>query len=160
MLYDKLSQVTNCVRLYATDSEVTPKVLSPSAREDVISRFLFDDDVKVAVLSINLAGESIDLNNAKQVIFYDLPWQSIRVQQAVYRAVRPGSPHAYVDVAFLTNSSMIDSHMFELFENKLMASKLLLEYDPSNAILDELAIINPNELINKTLKSIEEELLW
>jgi len=159
-LTEEISKRFKTVRLYAVDKEAKPTCLSQEKREDIISEFLFNADVKVGVFSINLASESIDLQSASTVIFYDLPWQSIKVQQAVYRAVRPGSAVDCVDVLFLANSGMIDSHILELYKTKVLASKLLLDFNPSNTTAADLSILNPAELARLTLKTESDDLLW
>lgn len=153
-LYDTLLEQYpgQVIRLYATDTEASPKTLSLDAREELLSKFLFEDEIKIGIFSINLAAESIDLNVANQVIFYDYPWQALKIQQAIHRAVRPGSTIKHVDVHYLVNHGMIDQHQYTLIEQKQIGSKLLLDFDPQNLSPNDYAGMNITELIQKTLE--------
>jgi superfamily II DNA or RNA helicase len=120
------------IRLYANDPEVYPATLSPLQRSNRLAEFLYNDDIKAGVFSINLASESIDLNNADTIIFYDLPWQAIKIQQAIFRAVRPGNPFSRVAVHYLINHGFIDQHQYTLFEEKIKSSKLVIDWEASS----------------------------
>lgn len=141
----------NAIRLYAFDEECVPKHLSSSKREALVCRFLYDPMVKVGVFSINLAAESIDLNVAKQVIFYDYPWQAIKLQQAIFRAVRPGSPVDHVDIYYLFNRGMIDQHQFCLLDERKKSTKAMLDFDPTALRGQDLSLIDTSALITKTI---------
>lgn len=143
----------NVVRLYAHDPNCEPKTLSATKREALVCRFLFDPDVKVGIFSINLAAESIDLNVAKQVIFYDYPWQAIKIQQAIFRAVRPGSPVDNIDIYYLYNSGMIDQHQFYLLNERKKSTKTMLDFDPTNLSNKDLSVLDTSTLIQQTLAS-------
>ena len=153
-LYDALYNIypEHVIRLYATDIEATPKTLSLDAREDLLSKFLFDEKIKIGIFSINLAAESIDLNVANQVIFYDYPWQALKIQQAIHRAVRPGSTIKHVDVHYLVNHGMIDQHQYTLIQQKQIGSKLLLDFNPEDLNPSDYSTMNLTELIQKTLE--------
>ena len=119
-------------RIYAYDENETPKKMGESLREKVMSDFLYNPDVMVGIFSIRLTSESIDLTSAGQVIFYDLPWQSIKVQQAVARPVRPGSVHEEINIHFLVNKGTTDIHRSNLLKQKVVGSSLLLDFDVVN----------------------------
>ena len=141
------------IRLYAQDPELKPKVMSSTQREDLVTKFLCDPDVKVGVFSINLAAESIDLNTASQVIFYDYPWQAIKVQQAIFRAVRPGSPVSHIDIYYLVNSGMIDEHQYSLLNERKKSTVAMLDFDPTALRGQDLNVINTSELIQRSINS-------
>lgn len=143
----------NALRLYAQDPNCKPKVLSASKREALVCRFLFDPSVKVGIFSINLAAESIDLNSASQVIFYDYPWQAIKLQQAIYRAVRPGNPISHIKVNYLYNSGMIDRHQYYLLNERKKSTNAMLDFDPTNLKGQDLSVLDTTELIKRTLAS-------
>lgn len=140
------------IRLYANDECSQVKNLPMSKREELLSKFLYDPKVKVGVFSINLAAESIDLNVAKQVIFYDYTWQSLKIQQAIHRAVRPGSPVKHVDVYYLVNHGMIDQHQYSLIKERMSTSKIMLDFDPTLMRKVDLSSIDFNKVIIKTLE--------
>ena len=156
VLYAKYS--INSLRLYAYDDQCNPKHLSASKREALVCRFLYDPMVRVGVFSINLASESIDLNVAEQVIFYDYPWQSIKLQQAIYRAVRPGSPMNHIKVYYLYNKGMIDQHQYNLLNERKKSSLAMLDFDPTALRGQDLSVINTSTLITRTINT-EKELL-
>lgn len=155
ILHNKFKDIYNidAIRLYAQDQECTPKVLSASKREALVCRFLFDPNVKVGIFSINLAAESIDLNTASQVIFYDYPWQAIKLQQAIFRAVRPGSSVNHIKVHYLYNSGMIDRHQFYLLNERKKSTHTMLDFDPTNLKGQDLSVLDTSELIQRTLTS-------
>jgi ERCC4-related helicase len=153
-LYNELNLLypNQVVRLYATDEEATPKTLSLDKREELLSEFLFNNDIKVGVFSINLAAESIDLNVANQVIFYDYPWQALKIQQAIHRAVRPGALVGHVNVYYLVNYGMIDQHQYTLINQKNIGSRLILDFNAEDLNPSDYSSMNVTELIEKTMK--------
>jgi superfamily II DNA or RNA helicase len=66
---------------------------------------LLSADVLVAT---DVAGEGLNLQDARLVVNYDLPWNPVRVMQRVGRSDRLGSPHASVHVATLVPSRGIE----------------------------------------------------
>lgn len=143
----------NAIRLYANDKECRPKTLNAQRREDLVCRFLYDPDVRVGTFSINLAAESIDLNVAEQVIFYDFPWQPVKIQQAKYRVIRPGSPVDHVNIIYLYNQGMIDQHQYTLLKERDKSSTALLDFDPTAMTQSSLAVIDTSELIKRTIST-------
>lgn len=143
----------NSLRLYAYDEECNPKTLSSSKREALVCRFLYDPMVRVGVFSINLSAESIDLNVAEQVIFYDYPWQSIKLQQAIFRAVRPGSPIDHIKVYYLFNKGMIDQHQYNLLNERKKSSLAMLDFDPTALRGQDLSVIDTSQLITRTINT-------
>lgn len=153
-LHEELTDRYNdsVIRLYANDDLATPKTLSMDSREKLLSEFLFNDQVKIGIFSINLAAESIDLNVANQVIFFDYPWQALKVQQAIHRAVRPGSIVKHVDVYYLVNYGMIDQHQYNLIDQKKIGSNLLLDFNPEDLTPNDYVPLDITELIQKSLQ--------
>lgn len=133
---------SNVVRMYAHDENEKPKTMGDDLREKVMSSFLYDSDVAAGIFSIRLASESIDLTSAKTVIFYDLPWQVIKILQATSRAVRPGSIHKEVNVHFLNNVGTIDFHRSQLMQQKVIGSNLLLDFDVESSRKSDMSPID------------------
>lgn len=50
------------------------------------------------LITTDVAAEGLDLQGAQQVVHYDLPWTSVRLDQRDGRALRLGSTHAQVEV--------------------------------------------------------------
>lgn len=136
------------VRLYAQDIYVTPRQLSAEQRQERVNAFQYDSAVKVAVLSTNLASESIDLTKASAVIHYCLSWSSIKLLQSTARAVRPGNRNKKVSIHYLFQKGMIDEHQVALSIEKIKGSKLLLDYEVDSSADQDLS---PSEVIRRLL---------
>jgi hypothetical protein len=57
----------------------------------------------------NAGAESLDLQKARAVILYDLPWTTLELEQVVGRARRIGTPHASILVYALAQNNLSDS---------------------------------------------------
>ena len=123
---------SNVVRLYAKDEKARPISLSSEARAEIVDEFMYNPECWIGVFSLRLASESINLTSAKHVVFYELSWSSIQIEQAISRAVRPGSMYKEVELHYLLNTGMIDGHMHSLFAGKSEASSKLLDLNVSN----------------------------
>ena len=62
---------------------------------------LLEADVLIAT---DVLSEGLNLQDARAVVNYDLPWNPVRVMQRIGRIERLGSPHQSVDVAHLQPS--------------------------------------------------------
>lgn len=118
------------VRLYAQDPQAQPPRLSAEQRRDVLERILYDPSVKVAVLSLQVCAESIDLTSLSDVCYWAIDWSAIQVAQSLSRAVRPGNPRDQVRVHWLVQPGLLDGYQVQLVREKLRASRRLLDYDP------------------------------
>lgn len=137
------------IRLYAKDTQAIPPELTQQQRVDLVSAFQYDPNVKVGVFSINLAAESIDLTSATDVIYYCSGWSSIKIQQSLSRAVRPGNRNPVVNTHYLYTSGLIDEHQITLAVEKIKGSKLLMDYDLG---VDEAADdLSPAQAIRRLL---------
>ena len=139
------------IRLYASDEEATPRTMTSFQREECITQFLFDSQVLAGVFSINVCSNSIDLNSADRIIFYDFPWQALHVQQCLYRVARPGNKFKTVEVIYLVNKGQIDQHAFNLIDTKNKAAKLLLDFELSELNSTDTAMLDIRQLISSTL---------
>ena len=118
------------VRLYAQDPHAEPKRLKQEQREQILERLMFDAHIKVGVLSLNLASESIDLHNLSSLCFWGVTWSSLQLAQSIARAVRPGCPYTEVQIHWLYHQGLLDEHQVQLLLEKMRAGKRLLDYDP------------------------------
>jgi SNF2 family DNA or RNA helicase len=141
----------NTVRLYAVDELARPTALSSDARAEVVDEFMYNPECLIGVFSLRLASESINLTSAKHVIFYELSWSSIQIEQAISRAVRPGSKHSEVNIHYLLNKGMIDVHMYSLFAGKVGARGELLDLN-----ITESKLQYPNNAIDVVKLILEE----
>jgi len=136
-------------RVYAHDEETVPKKMGEEMRGRTIYQFLHDDSIKCCILQVNLASESIDLQNAGMIIFYDLPWSSLKVEQAIARVVRPGNPREEVEVVFPYNKGLIDDHKLNLIQSKMKLSSLLFDYDVESSTDTKVSAL---DIINEMLE--------
>jgi len=127
-----LKEYYRVVRMYAEDENYKPPVQKPKERKEVVNEFLFNEETKVGVFSIHLASESIDLTSASQIIFYDYPWSSTKLQQSLFRVVRPGNKKDSVRAVYLKNKGFVDEHQQNLLAEKLDSLNLMLDFDTSS----------------------------
>jgi SNF2 family DNA or RNA helicase len=86
-------------------------------REDAKIRFNTSSDVNT--ICINKAGgTSLDLQQAKILIFFDLPWSWGERDQVRGRTRRIGSPHEKVLEIPLICNNTIDQHVYSVLEDK------------------------------------------
>lgn len=140
------------LRLYAQDPGVEPPLLSQEDRVDLVSRFQYDESIKAGVFSINLTAESIDLTAASDVIYYCMPWSSIKIQQSLSRAVRPGNKNLVVNTHYVYTSGLIDQHQVMLATEKIKSSRLLMDYDLGDDVtVTSLQDLSPAQAIRRLL---------
>lgn len=135
-------------RVYAKDEAEEIAELSQEQRIERVTAFQYDKNVKAGVFSINLASEAIELNQASDVIFYCLPWSSIRIRQAISRPVGPGNPYELVKLHYLYHKGFIDEYQVMLAVSKIKTSRALADYDIE---VTEGADLSPTDAIRKLL---------
>jgi len=139
------------VRLYSSDPVESPRTLSHDAREDMISRLLYDDTVRYGVLNLNLCCESIDLTRIDEAVFWDIPWQPIKVFQAIRRLVRPGSTASHINIYYLASPNAIDGHQYNLLQQKLATLNKLMDIRFEDQVDLSLGSISPLTVIQRLL---------
>lgn len=88
------------------------------ARQQVVTRFIQDDDVLVLVAN-DAAGEGINLQNAHLMVNYDLPWNPNRLEQRFGRIHRIGQTrvcHLWNLVARDTREGAVYARLLEKLE--------------------------------------------
>jgi len=140
--------VGSVVRLYAQDDRATPPQLDEEARERVLE--LYNTSARVGVFSLHLASLSIDLLTTDQVVFWDLPWQTLPVQQAITRVLRPGNRHETVRVRYLVTKGLLDTHAFNLLGQKMRGVRLL-DFDLDAVSAADLGAIDASSLARALL---------
>jgi SNF2 family DNA or RNA helicase len=117
------------IRLYSKDSREEETDMGLEKRIEAVTQFQYDPNVKAGVFSINLAGQSIDLTKASDVIYYCLPWSSIKIQQSISRVVRSGNPYDTVKLHYLYQQGLVDEYQTRLAIEKIRCAKLMLDYE-------------------------------
>ncbi len=99
-----------------TISQFAPKTAGEKLNGRVISEDLFDILVTTDVLA-----EGVNLQQACQIINYDLPWNPMRIVQRHGRVDRIGSEHPYVNLGLFFPSEHLDEmlHLEATLERKL-----------------------------------------
>lgn len=138
-------------RLYAKDARENPPMMDNDKRVEVVSAFQYDTSVKVGVFSIGLAGQAIDLTKASDIIYYCLPWSSVKIVQSISRVVRSGNPYEIVNLHFLYQKGLIDDYQIRLAIEKIKESNLMLNYDMGSGY-QTTSDLSPAELLSLMLE--------
>lgn len=117
-----------------------------------------DSDVKVVCITM-AASEAINLQMAKCLIFYDLPWSAGDLLQILGRMIRIGSLHDRVYAVRLLGESTVDMHVEKVLDNKMdliervIGKRIKGEDDETNFVRQEDDISNIyNMMINEAMK--------
>lgn len=86
-------------------------------RQEVIDRFQRDPETRLVVCSFGAGAQGITLTAASQVIFVELPWRPMDVDQAIARAWRIGQTQV-VTPTFLLAADTVDEDMLSLIRQK------------------------------------------
>ncbi|XP_030310503.1 DNA annealing helicase and endonuclease ZRANB3 [Calypte anna] len=90
----------------------------PSAeRIHLVNQFQKDPDTRVAILSIQAAGQGLTFTAATHVVFAELYWDPGHIKQAEDRAHRIGQ-HSSVNVHFLIAKGTMDTLMWAMLNRK------------------------------------------
>jgi len=83
------------------------------------TQLAFAEDPALRVVCITNAGNTaLDLQAARVVVLFDLPWSPGDLTQTVGRARRKGSVHKLLVVVFLGVQQTVDSHTLTLLQKK------------------------------------------
>lgn len=144
-----------CLRVYASDPSALPRSLSKVDRTERLEKLMYSPNFHVGMFNIKLVNNSIDLTTVGTLVFWDVPWESIWVQQAIKRSVRPGSIYDQVYVHFLINRKTIDFHQYNLLTEKVKRSSVIQDFDVSQVNKGDLGSINPLDVLKNL--SVEHE---
>ena len=95
-------------------------------RQDRVDRFQNDDDIKIFVANMHIAGVGINLTAARQVVFNDLDWVPANHWQAEDRAYRIGQTGT-VNVTYMIATGTIDSFVKTVLETKAALMDSIVE---------------------------------
>lgn len=91
-------------------------------KEDSLEAFRLRDQVLV---STEAGGEGRNLQFARNVINYDLPWNPMRLEQRIGRVHRLGQEHP-VRVINLASRGTIEAYVLEILERKIRMFELVV----------------------------------
>ncbi|MCE5972443.1 SNF2-related protein [Sinirhodobacter sp. WL0062] len=106
-------------------------IVSLTLRGETIDRSAvvnqFRDDPKISVLLTSEVGsEGIDLQFARTVVNYDLPWNPMRVEQRIGRIDRLGQEAPSISVLNLMHSDTVDERIYHRLHERLGLCKRAL----------------------------------
>lgn len=70
-----------------------------------------DRERALVLIATDLVSEGLDLQDADQIVHYDLPWTPLRLQQRLGRVARLGSSHERVAVRWFAPSAALDARL-------------------------------------------------
>src|SRR2546427_1816623 len=96
--------------------------LSPAAKDAAVRAFRGDADV---FLSTEAGGEGRNLQFARTVVNYDLPWNPLRIEQRIGRAHRLGQERE-VHVVNVWAEDTVEAYLIELLDRKIHMFELVV----------------------------------
>lgn len=96
------------------------------ARQDRVDQFQNDENIRVFVANMHIAGVGINLTAARQVVFNDLDWVPANHWQAEDRAYRIGQTGT-VNVTYMIANGTIDSFVKTVLETKAALMESIVE---------------------------------
>lgn len=91
--------------------------IGPDEREDAVRRFQDGAQIRVAILSLQVAGVGLSLTSADVVLFGELSWVPAMLIQAEDRVHRIGRSRP-VDIEYLSVSGSLDDTMMSVIQGK------------------------------------------
>lgn len=95
-------------------------------RQDRVDRFQNDDNIRLFVANMHIAGVGINLTAARQVVFNDLDWVPANHWQAEDRAYRIGQTGT-VNVTYMIANGTVDSFVKTVLETKAALMDAIVE---------------------------------
>ena len=95
-------------------------------RQNRVDRFQNDDDIKLFIANMHIAGVGINLTAARQIVFNDLDWVPTNHWQAEDRAYRIGQTGT-VNVTYMIATGTVDSFVKTVLETKAALMDSIVE---------------------------------
>ncbi|MCG9130118.1 DEAD/DEAH box helicase [Candidatus Poribacteria bacterium] len=95
-------------------------------RQNRVDRFQNDDDIKLFIANMHIAGVGINLTAARQIVFNDLDWVPANHWQAEDRAYRIGQTGT-VNVTYMIATGTVDSFVKTVLETKAALMDSIVE---------------------------------
>ncbi|XP_064647797.1 SWI/SNF-related matrix-associated actin-dependent regulator of chromatin subfamily A-like protein 1 [Lineus longissimus] len=133
---------------------------TPSEQRKVVcDKFMFNEDIKVALLSITAASTGLNLTAASLVVFAELFWNPGILTQAEDRVHRIGQKDS-VNVQYLMAKGTADDYIWPLVQNKLdvLQSAGLTKDDFTTADKTEMGVSKRHVTQRTILSYFEEDL--
>ncbi len=91
--------------------------MSPTQKQDIIDEFT-EEDSKLAIVSLQAGGSSINLQVSSTLVFSEIGWTPSQMQQAEDRVHRIGQEAESVDIYYLMAENTIEETIFEVIDRK------------------------------------------
>jgi len=121
IVYTRFEQVATMIHTALTEAGIKATRItgkeSGGTRRKAQEAFMTDPETRVICLT-SAGGEAIDLQAARILVYYDLPWSWGEFTQVLGRARRQGSPHQSLLVILLGTLNTIDTHTLTLLQAK------------------------------------------
>ena len=122
LIYTKFVQVANVIadtlRKQQVNVDLITGAVSAGGIQKVAAAFRDPSSPTRILCFTSAGGDSLNLQAARVVIFYDLPWSWGELTQVIGRAKRTGSQHQSVLVRLLGASQTIDQHALAVLQQK------------------------------------------
>lgn len=144
-----------CERL--AEDGIESQVLVGGMREskyDVINRFRGSSDQRV-LLSSEVASEGVDLQFARVLVNYDLPWNPMKVEQRIGRIDRIGQSADKISIWNLCYANTIDHRIYDRLFDRLKIFERAL--GGMEAVLGEKVAKLTSDLLRNQLTPEQEE---
>lgn len=119
--------------------------LNSQQREDVVTKFMGDDDYRVLIASTLASGEGLNLQKCSDCIILERQWNPANEEQAEARFIRIGATAQTVTATYFVAVGTVDEFFSKLVEQKreIVASTLGGESVPwdQSSLMRELADI-------------------
>lgn len=126
-----------CQAEFKDESVYIDGSIDSSKRGPLIEKFWKDEDCKVFIGNMRAAGSGIELFNAVNVVFLNLPFIPSDFEQAVDRLHRIGQ-NRKVNIFIATVTGTIDERIYKLMSSKMKDIKMIM--DGKSQGMDELDI--------------------
>ena len=100
--------------------------MKSDVREAQKKQFIEDPECKIMIGTVGALGTSHTLTVARNVIFYDLPWNQATVEQAEDRCHRTGTTET-VNIYYLITKDSVDEKVYNLIMQKDGVSKYIVD---------------------------------
>ncbi|MCM8767928.1 MAG: DEAD/DEAH box helicase family protein [Candidatus Omnitrophica bacterium] len=94
-------------------------------RNEIINEFKNNPKIKYLLITLKTGGDSLNLQECKNVIFLDLWWTHASLHQAINRVRRINSQHNEVNVYLIINTTLGDLKSLQAINRKRKASQIL-----------------------------------
>lgn len=121
-----LSGVQSCLQQVGIAHIFVDGQITGSDRATLLSRFEAENELRVAVLSLNAVGQGATLTSANHCVFAELSWTPGQLLQAEDRLHRLGQKRP-THVHYLIGCDSLDEALWPLLEKKLAATSKCLD---------------------------------